>query len=123
MSDNRDFINESIDPKLKIGIVMGGYLDEKDHLMSREELHERIFNLQFQLSIANKVIEVLEKSNGFYADGHWMKSLGKALSAPDSPYDEIENVDISTFKDQLVGGKTARQALAEVEKIRNGGEV
>ena len=43
MSDERDFINQHLPGHLKIGIVMGGYLDEKDHLMSREELHERIF--------------------------------------------------------------------------------
>jgi len=101
MSDNRDFINESIDPKLKIGIVMGGYLDEKDHLMSREELHERIFNLQLQLVTANKIIEVLEDMNKFT-----LETLNE------------EKINLHMMRQVEQG---ARQALAEVEKIRNGG--
>lgn len=52
MSDKRDFVNKYLPKELKIGIVMGGYLDENNRLMSREELNTRI--AANQLAIAKR---------------------------------------------------------------------
>lgn len=35
-----------MNPELKIGIVMGGYLDENNKLMTRSELNERITGIK-----------------------------------------------------------------------------
>lgn len=119
MSDIRDFINENIDPILKIGIVMGGYLDEKDHLMSREELHDRIFNTQLALVTANKIIEILEKSNDFYVNySSWGCDPNNEYFHDIIAYEDSEKIEGYFNIEGKIGGKTARQAKLEVGKLR-----
>lgn len=44
--DKRDLHDKYIPDDLKIGIVLGGYLNDKDKLMTRVELNDRITGLK-----------------------------------------------------------------------------
>lgn len=93
---------------------------EREAVMSlieqRDSLNEKVDSLESQLEAANKIIEVLEKSNGFYAEVlNWfnLEVVEEFALIKNNDCDR----DIPSRK--IVGGKRARQALAEVEKIRS----
>lgn len=85
----------------KIGIVMGGYLDENDKLMGRTELNRRITAIQEE---NRKMREGLE----YYADTSH-KCLWVSLYDC-HPCDDEERIDGVTF-----GGKRARQILNQLD--------
>ena len=108
------------------GVLMGA-CEEVATLTAEIERLKRIMQSEALLNTSlhreneklKRIVEVLEKSNEFYAKaGSWKNSNG-------AQYHEdflLIRGDGESFGRETVGGKTARQAKAEVERIRGEGK-